>query len=60
MPLADLAPLIKAIVAATGDSVHIAISVALQVAAAGGVEAHAATMSPDSIWMVDIYPKLKG
>jgi hypothetical protein len=36
----------------------ICILLALQILNSGGVENHLKTMSPDSIWALEIYPKL--
>ena len=59
LPMTEFVQIARSIAIATGDPGHIAISIALQVCAAGGVEAHAKTMSADSVWMSDIYPVVK-
>lgn len=53
-------PLIKILMSVTDTSAFVAISIAFQIIEAGGIEAHANTMTPDSIWMNDIYPKIRG
>ena len=37
----------------------VCVGMALQITAAGGLEKHAATMTPDSEWILNVYPKLR-
>ena len=41
------------------ESAHTLVSIAFQIVAGGGVEAHSKTMMPNSHWVLVIYPKLQ-